>query len=88
VAARLPVDRPRYLMGVGRPIDLLEAVHRGVDLFDCILPTALAQQGVAFTAAGQGSSCAARRTTPTTARSIRRAAARRARGCRARTCTT
>jgi queuine tRNA-ribosyltransferase len=53
VAARLPVDRPRYLMGVGRPIDLLEAVHRGVDLFDCILPTALAQQGVAFTAAGR-----------------------------------
>ncbi len=38
----LPVDRPRYLMGVGTTRDLLEAVHRGVDMFDCILPTALA----------------------------------------------
>ncbi|MEZ4403042.1 MAG: tRNA guanosine(34) transglycosylase Tgt [Kofleriaceae bacterium] len=52
-AALLPADRPRYLMGVGTPIDLLEGVHRGVDLFDCILPTALAQQGVAFTSAGR-----------------------------------
>ncbi|NUM88799.1 MAG: tRNA guanosine(34) transglycosylase Tgt [Bdellovibrionales bacterium] len=49
----LPEDRPRYLMGVGTPIDLLEAVHRGVDMFDCILPTALAQQGVAFTSKGK-----------------------------------
>ena len=53
VTERLPADRPRYLMGVGMPIDLLEAVHRGVDLFDCILPTALAQQGVAFTSRGR-----------------------------------
>ena len=53
VAGLLPLDRPRYLMGVGTPIDLLEGVHRGVDLFDCILPTALAQQGVAFTSAGR-----------------------------------
>jgi queuine tRNA-ribosyltransferase len=53
VTERLPTDRPRYLMGVGLPIDLLEAVHRGVDLFDCILPTALAQQGVAFTTIGR-----------------------------------
>ena len=53
VTERLPEDRPRYLMGVGMPIDLLEAVHRGVDLFDCILPTALAQQGVAFTSRGR-----------------------------------
>jgi queuine tRNA-ribosyltransferase len=53
VTARLPADRPRYLMGVGTPIDLLEAVHRGVDLFDCILPTAFAQQGAAFTAQGR-----------------------------------
>ncbi len=52
-AALLPADRPRYLMGVGTPIDLLEAVHRGVDMFDCILPTAWAQQGVAFTARGK-----------------------------------
>jgi queuine tRNA-ribosyltransferase len=49
----LPMDRPRYLMGVGTPIDLLEAVHRGVDMFDCILPTAFAQQGVAFTSLGK-----------------------------------
>jgi queuine tRNA-ribosyltransferase len=53
VAAMLPAHRPRYLMGVGTPLDLLEAVHRGVDLFDCILPTALAQQGVAFTSSGR-----------------------------------
>lgn len=51
-AELLPQDRPRYLMGVGMPIDLLEAVHRGVDLFDCIIPTALAQQGEAFTSKG------------------------------------
>jgi len=53
VTELLPTDRPRYLMGVGTPIDLLEAVHRGVDMFDCILPTALAQQGVAFTSHGR-----------------------------------
>lgn len=52
-AALLPVDKPRYLMGVGTPLDLLEAVHRGVDMFDCILPVALAQQGVAFTSEGK-----------------------------------
>jgi queuine tRNA-ribosyltransferase len=49
----LPKHLPRYLMGVGTPLDLLEAVHRGVDLFDCILPTALAQQGVCFTWQGK-----------------------------------
>jgi len=49
----MPEDRPRYLMGVGTPIDLLEAVHRGVDLFDCVLPTMFAQQGVAFTSRGK-----------------------------------
>ncbi|MDB4961164.1 MAG: queuine tRNA-ribosyltransferase [Myxococcales bacterium] len=49
----LPADRPRYLMGVGMPIDLLEAVHRGVDMFDCILPTALAQYGKVFTSTGR-----------------------------------
>ena len=52
-ASLLPQDYPRYLMGVGTPIDLLEAVHRGVDMFDCILPTALGQQGVAFTSHGR-----------------------------------
>ena len=51
-AALLPQDRPRYLMGVGTPLDLLEAVHRGVDMFDCIMPTQLAQRGAAFTSRG------------------------------------
>ncbi len=51
-AALLPNDRPRYLMGVGTPLDLLEAVHRGVDMFDCIMPTQLAQRGAAFTSRG------------------------------------
>lgn len=49
----LPKDKPRYLMGVGTPLDILEAVHRGVDMFDCILPTSLAQQGLAFTSKGR-----------------------------------
>jgi queuine tRNA-ribosyltransferase len=53
VTELLPQDRPRYLMGVGTTRDLLEAVHRGVDMFDCILPTALAKQGVAFTSLGR-----------------------------------
>jgi len=52
-AALLPAERPRYLMGVGTPIDILEAVHRGVDLFDCILPTAWAQHGRVFTSQGK-----------------------------------
>jgi len=52
-AALLPHDQPRYLMGVGTPIDLLEAVRRGMDMFDCILPTSLASQGVCFTSRGK-----------------------------------
>ena len=48
----LPVDKPRYLMGVGTPLDLLEAVHRGVDMFDCVLPTRIARNGTAFTTLG------------------------------------
>ena len=52
-AALLPADRPRYLMGVGTPLDVLEAVARGVDMMDCILPTAVAQHGVAFTSHGR-----------------------------------
>lgn len=53
VAAMLPAHRPRYLMGVGTPLDLLEAVHRGVDLFDCIMPTSLAQRGRVYTSVGR-----------------------------------
>ena len=48
----LPRDRPRYLMGVGRPIDLLEAIARGVDLFDCVMPTRNGRNALAFTDAG------------------------------------
>ncbi|MBI5016991.1 MAG: tRNA guanosine(34) transglycosylase Tgt [Deltaproteobacteria bacterium] len=49
----LPEGRPRYLMGVGRPEDILEAVERGIDLFDCILPTKLARGGTLFTGTGK-----------------------------------
>jgi len=51
-AGLLPVDKPRYLMGVGTPLDILEAVHRGVDMFDCIIPTQVAQRGGVFTSRG------------------------------------
>ena len=47
--AMLPADRPRYLMGVGKPIDLVEAVARGVDMFDCVLPTRSGRHGQAWT---------------------------------------
>ena len=52
VAPHLPADRPRYLMGVGTPEDLLEAVARGVDMFDCVLPTRNGRHGLAFTRHG------------------------------------
>ncbi len=48
----LPVNKPRYLMGVGRPIDIIEAVCRGVDLFDCVMPTRNARNATAFTSVG------------------------------------
>jgi queuine tRNA-ribosyltransferase len=48
----LPFDRPRYLMGVGRPEDLLEAIARGVDLFDCVMPTRNGRNAMAFTHQG------------------------------------
>lgn len=53
VAQKLPARKPRYLMGVGTPIDLIECVGRGVDMFDCILPTKMSQQGYAYTFDGQ-----------------------------------
>ena len=49
----LPTDKPRYLMGVGDPIDILEGVKRGVDMFDCVLPTRIARHGNAFTLDGK-----------------------------------
>jgi len=53
VAPILPLDRPRYLMGVGTPEDLLEAVARGMDMFDCVMPTRNGRHGMAFTRFGQ-----------------------------------
>jgi queuine tRNA-ribosyltransferase len=49
----LPKDRPRYLMGVGRPIDLIESVLRGIDLFDCVMPTRNGRNATAFTFSGR-----------------------------------
>lgn len=53
IEPHLPVDRPRYLMGVGTPEDLLDGVARGVDIFDCVLPTRLARHHAAFSPAGR-----------------------------------
>jgi queuine tRNA-ribosyltransferase len=53
VAPILPPERPRYLMGVGTPEDLLEAVARGIDMFDCVMPTRNGRHGMAFTRFGQ-----------------------------------
>jgi queuine tRNA-ribosyltransferase len=50
--AMLPIDKPRYLMGVGKPDDIVEAVRRGIDMFDCVLPTRSGRTGQAFTADG------------------------------------
>ena len=49
----LPEDKPRYLMGVGDPVDIIEGVERGVDMFDCVLPTRIARHGNAFTKFGK-----------------------------------
>src|SRR5712664_1877961 len=53
IAPRMPADKPRYLMGVGTPEDLVEAVARGVDMFDCVLPTRNGRTGQAFTSRGK-----------------------------------
>jgi len=50
---RLPEEKPRYLMGVGTPPDLIEAIAHGVDMFDCVIPTTMAWQGTAFTSRGR-----------------------------------
>jgi queuine tRNA-ribosyltransferase len=52
ITRAMPRDRPRYLMGVGRPEDIVEAVRRGIDLFDCVLPTRNARNGFLFTREG------------------------------------
>src|SRR5690606_5025693 len=51
-APRLPADKPRYLMGVGTPQDILDAVRAGIDLFDCVLPTRNARNGWLYTSDG------------------------------------
>ena len=61
--AELPADRPRYLMGVGDPVTLLDAIALGVDMFDCVLPTRLARHGTALTGAGRYQVRAARHAT-------------------------
>ncbi len=53
IAPSMPADRPRYLMGVGTPEDLVEAVARGVDMFDCVMPTRNARNGYLFTSTGK-----------------------------------
>ncbi|MFN2532093.1 MAG: tRNA guanosine(34) transglycosylase Tgt [Pyrinomonadaceae bacterium] len=53
IAPGMPADRPRYLMGVGTPTDLVEAVARGVDMFDCVLPTRNGRNGQSFTSTGK-----------------------------------
>jgi queuine tRNA-ribosyltransferase len=52
-AAELPLDRPRYLMGVGSPEDLVQGIARGIDMFDCVLPTRLGRNGALFTPGGR-----------------------------------
>ena len=52
ITPALPADRPRYLMGVGTPEDILEAVARGIDMFDCVLPTRNGRHGLAFSRFG------------------------------------
>ena len=52
VGQRLPSDKPRYLMGVGKPADIVEAVRRGIDMFDCVMPTRNARNGHLFTSGG------------------------------------
>ena len=49
---QLPTDAPRYLMGVGLPVDIVDAVSRGIDLFDCVIPTRHARNGHLFTSEG------------------------------------
>jgi queuine tRNA-ribosyltransferase len=52
LAHQMPADKPRYLMGVGKPEDIVEAVRRGVDMFDCVMPTRNARNGHLFTFSG------------------------------------
>ena len=53
VEPHLPSDKPRYLMGVGTPDDIVEAVRRGIDMFDCVMPTRAGRHGLAYTRFGR-----------------------------------
>ena len=83
----MPADRPRYLMGVGHPQDIVAAVARGVDMFDCVMPTRHARNGHLFTSAGVINIRNAR-TSATRARSTRPAPATPAATTRAPICGT
>ena len=52
ISNKMPVDKPRYLMGVGKPEDIVQAVKSGIDMFDCVLPTRNARNGQLFTTSG------------------------------------
>ena len=75
VAPLLPVERPRYLMGVGTPLDLVRAIEAGVDMFDCVLPTRCARNGLLFTSQGPSRHPQCRVTPVTSGRWTRTAAA-------------
>ena len=53
IAQKMPLDKPRYLMGVGEPEDLLEGIEAGIDMFDCVMPTRNARNGTLFTSTGK-----------------------------------
>ena len=53
VVPHLPADKPRYLMGVGTPDDLLQSLRRGIDMFDCVMPTRAGRHGMVFTRRGR-----------------------------------
>ena len=82
----LPRERPRYLMGVGKPDDIVGAVLKGIDMFDCVLPTRSGRNGQAFTLAGPRSICATPGTPMTARRSTPNASAPRAGPIRAPIC--
>ncbi len=52
IGPKMPKDKPRYLMGVGTPEDILNAIENGIDMFDCVMPTRNARNGMLFTSYG------------------------------------
>ena len=86
-APLLPAEKPRYFMGIGDPEGILEVIERGVDMFDCVLPTRMGRTGTALTSAGRLNLKNAR-FTRTRSRSTSAATARPARGSRAPTSGT